>query len=122
MYSCILHDSSMSCEGHLESILRLSHPLIRELIKEFSPNQATSLLFFEKYINRLCIVAVNNERNILKAVLKISHLQIRDSIRDNALNRLFLIPFPLKMYRYIMHDSSITCEACLESIFRFRIC
>ena len=36
----LVRDSSMPCEEYSESIFRFSHLLIRELIKELSPNQA----------------------------------------------------------------------------------
>ena len=44
----------------------------------------------EKCTNKLGIVIVKNERDILKSFLKFSQLLIRDSLREFVLVRLFI--------------------------------
>ena len=112
MCGYIVHNSSISCEGYIESTFRISHLLLRELIKELSPNQTILVLFLEKCTTKLCTVIANNVGNILKN----SHLLIRDWLRDSVPIMLFIVPFPLEMYRYIVPYSSRTWEEFLKSI------
>ena len=66
LYPYILHDSSTPCNKLLGGIFEFSHLLLRELIKGLSPNWSILVLVLMKCSIVLCIVIVNNVRNILK--------------------------------------------------------
>ena len=102
----------------LQAILLFSHLLIRGLIKGLSTFLSFSIEICQ-FFSFLRYFGLNQLSTLLQTILLFSHLLIRGLMKGLSTNWVFYSTLFIKIYCYIMHDSSTPLEAFLKSIFKF---